>query len=113
MGILKYIFTGDPHNSNSKDYQKEQEKFEKNLNKFMESNRTKDALNEYNFDSKKLKDIIERSHRLGIHNIIFILNRGKILWEVLDIYTKSPNDWTEEDKFMATNNFLNKNNIYK
>ena len=89
------------------------EKFEKNLVKFMDSKRTKDVLGEYNFSSKKLRDIIERSYRLGIYNVIFILNRGKNLWEVLDIYTKSPDDWTEEDKFITAQTFLNKYNIYK
>lgn len=83
------------------------EKFGKDLDNFMDSQRTKDVLGEYNFSPEKLKDIIERSHRLGIHNIIFILNRGKILWDVLDIYTKNPSDWTEEDKFITSHNLLN------
>ena len=111
MGILRYIFTGNTHDINN--YQKDHEKFEKNLNKFLESNRTKDVLNEYNFSLEKLKNIIEKSYRLGIYNIIFILNRGKILWEVLDVYTKSPSDWTEEDRFVKVHNFLNQYNIYK
>ncbi|KUK55974.1 MAG: hypothetical protein XD79_0360 [Atribacteria bacterium 34_128] len=111
MGILKYIFTGNPYSV--KNYQKEEEKFKKNLNKFMEDKRTKEVLEEYNFSSEKLKDIIERNRRLGIYNIIFILNRGKILWDLLDIYTKSPDDWTEEDKFIEASNLLNKYNIYK
>jgi|AntAceMinimDraft_9_1070365.scaffolds.fasta_scaffold418272_1 hypothetical protein len=111
MGILKYIFTGNPHST--KNYQKEQEKFEKNLNKFMEAKRTKEVLEEYDFAPTKLKDIIERNYRLGIYNIIFILNRGKILWDLLDIYTKSPRDWTEEDKFIKANILLNEYNMYK
>ena len=110
MGILKYIMTG---NISEKDYKKIAINFEKDLNRFMESNRTKEVLDEYSFNSEKLKDIIERNFRLGIYNIIFILNRGKILWEVLDIYTKSPNDWTEEDRFIKTHIFLNQYNIYK
>jgi len=111
MGILKYIFTGHPHSI--KNHQKESEKFEKDLNKFMHSERTKEVLDEYNFDRDKLKDIIERNHRLGIYNVIFILNRGKILCDLLDIYTKSPQDWTEESKFIEASILLNKYNIYK
>lgn len=109
MGILKYIFTGHPYNKNNWD--KDLAKFEKNLNKFMDNQRTKDVLTEYNFNPEKLKDIIERNQRLGIYNIIFILNRGKILWDVLDIFTKSPSDWTEEDKFIESHNLLSKYKI--
>ncbi len=79
----------------------------------MKSNRAKNALDEYNFSSEKLKDIVERNYRLGIYNIIFLFRWGKFLWKVLDIYTKSSNDWTEEDKFIEAHNFLNKYNIYK
>ena len=79
----------------------------------MQSKRTIEVLNKYDFDPDKLKDIIERNYRLGIHNVIFILNRGKNLWRFLDIYTKSPDDWTEEDIFIQAHNFLNKYNIYK
>jgi len=113
MGILKYIITGNPHSNDSGNAQRKQEKFEKKLDVFMESDRVKNVLNEYGFSSEKLKDIIERNYRLGIYNIIFLLRWGKFLWKVLDIYTKSPNDWTEEDKFIAAHNILNKYNIYK
>ena len=102
--------TGNPLSNNHK---KEKEKFEKNLNKFMQNRRTNEVLNEYNFEPDKLKDIIMRNYRLGIYNVVSILNRGKILWDVLDIYTKSPDDWTEDDKFIEAHNFLNKYNIYK
>jgi len=111
MGILRYIFTGHPHSV--KNYKREAEKFEKSLDKFMRAERTKEVLDEYDFAPDKLKDIIERNYRLGIYNVIFILNRGKILWDLLDIYTKSPQDWTEEDKFIESSNLLNKYNIYK
>ena len=111
MGILKYIFTGHPHSV--KNHKKEAEKFEKNLNKFMQAERTKEVLDKYNFAPDKLKDIIERNYRLGIYNVIFILNRSKILWDLLDIYTKSPQDWTEEDKFIKEKILLNEYNIYK
>jgi len=126
MGILKYIFTGNSHSNfpSGKNFgkkwkrfvdssEKEKIKFEKKLNKFMGDRRTKEVLEEYDFAPEKLKDIIERNHRLGIYNIIFTLNRGKILWDLLDIYTKSPDDWTEEDKFIEANNLLNKYNFYK
>jgi len=113
MGILKYIMTGDPNSDNHQKNQQEIKKFEKKLDEFLENVRTKDVLNEYSFSSKKLKDIIERNYILGIYNIIFILNRGKFLWDVLNIYTKSPDDWTEEDKFIEVHIFLNKYNIYK
>jgi 16S rRNA U1498 N3-methylase RsmE len=86
-------------------------KFENNLVKFMDSQRTKDVLGEYNFSSEKVKDIIERNYRLGVYNIIFILSRDKILWDVLDIYTKSPSNWTDEDKFITSHNLLNKYKI--
>ena len=79
----------------------------------MQNRRTVEVLNEYNFDKDKLKDIIVRNYRLGIYNIIFILDRGKILWDFLDIYTKAPDNWTEDDKFIEAHNFLNKYNIYK
>ena len=113
MGILKYIITGNPHSDDIFSNSHKKEKFEKKLNKFMQSKRTVDVLNEYNFDPDKLKDIIERNYRLGIYNIVFILNRGKILWDILDIYTKAPDNWTENDKFIEAHNFLNKYNIYK
>lgn len=79
----------------------------------MEAKRTKEVLEEYDFPSEKLRDIIERNYRLGIYNIIFILNRGKNLWDLLNIYTQTPDDWTEEDKFIKANIFLNQYNIYK
>jgi hypothetical protein len=113
MGILKYIMTGNPRSDDINNYKKEQEKFEKNLNKFMQNRRTNEVLNEYNFEPDKLKDIIERYYRLGIYNIVSILNRVKFLRIFLDIYTKAPDDWTEEDKFIGGHNFLNKYNIYK
>jgi hypothetical protein len=71
------------------------------------------VLTKYNFEPEKLKDIIERNYRLGIYNIISILKKEKFLCYVLDTYTKAPNDWTEEDKFIETHIFLNKYNIYK
>src|SRR3989338_3362731 len=85
---------------------------EKNLNKFMQDERTKEVLDKYNFAPDKLKDIIKRNYRLGIYNVIFILNRGKNLWDLLDIYTKSPQDWTEEDKFIKANILLNEYKQY-
>lgn len=115
MGILRYITKGHFHSNDifSNNYKKEKEEFEKKLNKFMQNRRTVEVLNEYNFDKDKLKDIIVRNYRLGIYNIIFILDRGKILWDFLDIYTKAPDNWTEDDKFIEAHNFLNKYNIYK
>ena len=110
MGILKYIMTGNPLSNNHK---KEKEKYEKKLNKFMQNRRTNEVLNEYNFQPDKLKDITERYYRLGIYNIVSILNRVKFLRIFLDIYTKAPDDWTEEDKFIEAHNFFNKYNIYK
>jgi len=112
MGILRYLLTGSPYSSNPDNYEKEKEKFEKKLDKFMQSRRTKEVLSEYNFEPNKLKDIIEKNYRLGLYNIVFILNKGKILWDVLDIYTKAPADWTDKDKFIETHNLLNKYNIY-
>ncbi len=96
-----------------KNIDKKEVKFEKKLDKFIQSRRTNEALNKYNFAPNKLKDIVLRNYRLGIYNIIFILNRGEILWDLLNIYTKAPDDWTEEDKFIEAHNFLNKYNIYK
>jgi len=83
------------------------------LNLFAEIAFRNSKLNKYNFAPNKLKDIVLRNYRLGIYNIIFILNRGEILWDLLNIYTKAPDDWTEEDKFIEAHNFLNKYNIYK
>ena len=107
--------TGNPHSKDifSNDHKKAKRKFEKNLVDFMQSRRTKEALDEYNFEPEKLRDMIVRNHRLGIYNIIFILNRGRILWDCLNIYTKAHNDWTEEDKFVEVHNFLNQYNIYR
>jgi len=113
MGILKYIMTGHPHDFSIDNNEKERKKFEKKLNKFMESGHTNAVLSEYNFEPDKLKDIIERSYRGGIYNIVFILNRDKFLRDFLDIYTKAPDDWTEDDKYVQANIFLNQYNIYK
>lgn len=115
MGILKYIIKGNLHSDDifNDNYKNKKKKFEKKLNKFMQSRRTKKVLDEYNFKSDKLKNIIIKNYRLGIYNIIFILNRGKFLWDLLDIYTKASDDWTEKDKFIKAHNFLNKYNIYK
>jgi len=112
MGIWRYLLTGSPRSNDLNDYEKEKEKFEKKLDKFMQSRRTIEVLNEYNFEPNKLRDIIERNYRLGLYSIVFILNRGKILWDVLDIYTKAPSDWTDEDKFIEAHNLLNEYNIY-
>lgn len=116
MGILRYIIKGHPHSNIdifNDNHEKRKEKFEKKLTKFMQSRRTVEVLNEYNFDPDKLKDIIMRSYYSGIYNIIFILNRGKFLRGLLDIYTKAPDDWSENAKYVKAHNFLNKYNIYK
>jgi len=113
MGIFKYIMTGSPFGNDIDNYEREKEKFNKNLTQFLKDRRTIEILKEYNFDVNKLKDIIERNHRLGIYNIVSILKKSKLFGILLDIYTKAPDDWTEEDRFIQANNFLNQYNIYK
>lgn len=66
----------------------------------------KNILKEFNVSSDSLKDILNRPLLLGNKKAIENIKDFSKLRVVLQIITQSPEDWTEEDKFIEISNFL-------
>ena len=78
----------------------------KEIESFCNNTFVKNMLAEFNADSDTLNDILTRLLRLGNKKAIENIKNPNKLKIVLQIITQSPENWTEEDKFIQISNFL-------
>lgn len=68
--------------------------------------KTRQILDEFGVSSPDIEDLIERLGRVGNTKARKEIQKESKLRGVLMILTASPEEWTEEDKFIKISNYL-------
>ena len=76
------------------------------IDRFLDRPETRASLTQFEVSSSSFRDLLERLDRVGNATAITAIQDRSKLTRVLEIYSNSPSDWSDGDKFVAISNFL-------